>query len=61
MTDDSLGRQTLKAGDHVLRFECVGRNTASKGYLLGFDALQVRIPVYARPASKDLRDIQAQP
>jgi hypothetical protein len=59
--DDSLGRRTLTAGDHVLRFECVGRNPASKGYFLGFDCLQARIPVYMRPAGKDLRDIQAKP
>ena len=58
---DSLGRRTVAAGDHVLRFECVGRNTASKGYLLGFDCLIARIPVYARPEGKDLRDIQAKP
>jgi hypothetical protein len=60
-SEDSLGRHTLKAGDHVLRFECVGHNTASKGYLLGFDCLQARIPVYARPEGKDLRDLQAKP
>ncbi len=60
-TDDSLGRRTLSAGEHVLRFECVGHNTASKGYLLGFDCLQARVPVYARPEGKDLRDIQAKP
>ena len=46
MTDDSLGRQTLTAGNHVLRFECAGHNAASKNYSLGFDSLLVRIPVY---------------
>lgn len=61
MAGDALGRHTLKAGDHALRFECVGRNAASKGYFLGFDCLQARIPVYARPAGKDLRDLQAKP
>jgi hypothetical protein len=61
MTDDALGRRTLTAGDHLLRFECVGHNAASKGYFLGFDALQARIPVYARPEGKDLRDLQAKP
>ncbi len=60
-TEDALGRHTLKAGAHVLRFECVGHNAASKGYLLGFDCLQARIPVYARPEGKDLRDLQVKP
>ena len=60
-TDDALGRRTLTAGNHVLHFECVGHNTASKGYFLGFDSLQARVPVYARPEGKDLRDIQAKP
>jgi hypothetical protein len=59
--EDPLGRHTLKTGSHVLRFECVGHNTASKGYLLGFDCLQARIPVYARPEGKDLRELQAKP
>ena len=59
--EDGLGRHVLKAGDHVLRFECVGRNAGSKGYLLGFDALQIRIPVYVRPEGRDLRDLQARP
>jgi hypothetical protein len=58
---DALGRHTLKAGDHVLRFECVGHNAASKGCFLGFDCLQARVPVYARPAGKDLRELQAKP
>ena len=58
---DSLGRRTVTAGDHVLRFECTGRNTASKGYLLGFDCLQARVPAYARPEGKDLRELQARP
>lgn len=57
-TEDALGRHTLAAGDHVLRFECAGKAVASKGWLLGFDALQVRVPVYARPAEKDLRELQ---
>ncbi len=60
-SEDSLGRHTLKAGDHVLRFECAGHNTASKGYFLGMDCLQARIPVYARPEGKDLRDLQVKP
>jgi hypothetical protein len=61
MADDVLGRHTLAAGAHVLRFECVGRNAHATGHFLGFDALQMRIHIYARPASKDLRDIQAKP
>ncbi len=61
VTDESLGRRTLKAGGHVLRFECVGHNSASKGYLLGFDSLQARIPVYTRPEGQDLRALQAKP
>ncbi len=53
-----LGFHTLAAGPHTLRFECVGKNDKSKGYYFGFDALTARIPVYSRPASKDLRDLQ---
>lgn len=53
-----LGTQTLTAGEHVLRFACAGKAEASKGYLLGFDALSARVPVYARPANFDLRKIQ---
>jgi hypothetical protein len=59
--EDALGRHTLKAGDHVLRFECVGHNPASKGYFLGMDCLQARVPAYVRPAGKDLRALQAKP
>jgi len=58
---DSLGRLKLSAGDHVLRFECSGKNPSSKGYLLGFDALVARIPTYSRPENQDLRAIQAKP
>jgi len=54
-----LGRHTLAAGAHTLRFECTGKPDKSKGYLLGFDTLIARVPVYSRPASKDLRSIQA--
>ncbi|MCC6352917.1 MAG: DUF2961 domain-containing protein [Verrucomicrobiae bacterium] len=59
--EDPIGRHTLAAGDHVLRFECVGKNAASQGYFLGFDALMSRVPTYARPAGKDLRQLQAGP
>ncbi len=53
-----LGRQTLKAGDHVLRLECVGKNAASTGYFLGFDALSARAEVYSRRPDVDLRTLQ---
>ena len=53
-----LGMHTLSAGNHVLRFECVGKSDKSKGYLMGFDALIGRVPVYARPPDFDLRKIQ---
>lgn len=55
---DKLGEQTLAAGPHTLRFECVGKSASSAGYFLGFDALVVRVPVYSRPASVDLRTLQ---
>ncbi len=53
-----LGQQELKAGKHVLRFEGTGKGRDAKGYFLGFDTLNLRVPVYARPAHKDLRDLQ---
>ncbi len=53
-----LGRQNLAAGAHVIRFECEGRNEASRGHLLGFENVSMRIPRYLRPAGKDLRDLQ---
>jgi len=59
ISEESLNRQTLTAGDHILRFECTGHNNASKGYLLGFDSLQARTPSYVRPADKSLKDLQA--
>ena len=52
------GFHTLAAGRHTLRFECMGKSEKSAGFFLGFDALSARIPVYSRPASKDLRDLQ---
>lgn len=57
-TTHKLGTQHLTAGTHTLRFECVGKSPESKGYFLGFDALAVRVPVYSRPASVDLRTLQ---
>jgi hypothetical protein len=57
-TPHRIGRHTLAAGSHTLRFECVGKAAASQGYLLGFDTLTARLPVYSRPAGFDLRTIQ---
>lgn len=57
-TRHKLGLQQLDEGEHLLRFECAGKNAESKGYLLGFDALTARIPVYTRPPGFDLRTIQ---
>jgi hypothetical protein len=57
-TREKLGTQTLSAGKHTLRFECVGKSPKSAGYYLGFDALTVRVPAYSRPASVDLRTLQ---
>lgn len=53
-----LGMQTLPAGAHTLRLECVGKSDRSRGFFLGLDALTVRIPVYTRPPGFDLRKIQ---
>jgi hypothetical protein len=53
-----LGEQSLAAGPHVLRFECVGKARASKGYYLGFDALVTRHEVYRRAKNVDLRALQ---
>jgi len=57
-TTEKLGRQTLSAGPHTLRFEGAGKNNKSAGYYLGFDALSVRIPAYERPRGFDLRTLQ---
>lgn len=57
-TSHKLGLHSLPAGAHTLRFECTGKAEKSKGYFFGLDALTARIPVYARPASKDLRELQ---
>ncbi|MFO1477770.1 MAG: glycoside hydrolase family 172 protein [Verrucomicrobiota bacterium] len=56
--EDKLGRQTLKAGKHTLRFECTGKSPQSDGYFIGFDALAFRVPVYSRAPSVDLRTLQ---
>jgi hypothetical protein len=57
-TAEKLGTQSLTAGKHTLRFECAGKSDKSAGYFLGFDALAVRVPVYSRAASVDLRTLQ---
>jgi hypothetical protein len=59
-TSDNLGMQELKAGTHVLRFECAGKSPNSAGHFLGLDALVARIPVYSRPRNIDLRTLQKQ-
>jgi hypothetical protein len=56
-----LGRHKLAPGTHVLRFECVGKNEDSRGFLLGFEKLTARVPRYLRPEGKDLRDLQVTP
>jgi hypothetical protein len=53
-----LGTHLLAAGTHTLRFEGNGKATSSQGYLLGFDTLTARLPVYQRSPGFDLRTIQ---
>jgi len=60
-TPHKLGTHTLKAGTHTLRFECVGKADKSGGYFFGLDTLTARVPVYSRPATKDLRELQVKP
>lgn len=60
-TPHKLGTHTLAAGAHTLRFECVGKAEKSKGWFFGFDTLTARVPVYSRPATKDLRELQVKP
>ena len=38
----SLGDQTLPVGAHTIRFECAGKNPASRGYKLGIDSVRLR-------------------
>lgn len=52
------GTRKLGAGQHTLRFECVGKANASQGYFFGFEGLVARIPAYARDPSVDLRTLQ---
>lgn len=55
---DKLGRHSLLAGKHTLRFECVGKSATSVGHFLPFDALAIRTPVYNRAPDVDLRSLQ---
>ncbi len=57
-TSHRWGARKLTAGQHVLRFECMGKAEKSKGYLLGFDAMTAQEPAYVRPAGFDLRKAQ---
>jgi hypothetical protein len=57
-TPHKLGYLHLDAGTHTLRFEGEGKAAESTGYLLGFDALMMRVPVYSRAPSEDLRKLQ---
>jgi hypothetical protein len=50
--------RALAAGEHVLRFECLGRAHGAAGSSLGLDVLIARIPVYKRAPDLDLRTIQ---
>jgi hypothetical protein len=56
--EKKLGWRELAAGEHVLRFECAGKNSASVGYLLGIDTLFIQTPVYWRSSKVDLRTLQ---
>ena len=38
----TLGKLDLSAGRHLLRFQAVGHNPESKGYLMGIDHVIVR-------------------
>jgi hypothetical protein len=57
-TPHSFGMLSLAGGEHVLRFEGVGRVPIADGFALGVDALVARVPVYSRPLDFDLRKIQ---
>jgi hypothetical protein len=39
-----LGKVELSAGQHLLRFQAVGHNAESKGYLMGIDHVVVKSP-----------------
>ena len=51
--------RALTAGEHRLRFECVGKAADADAFHLGLDRVTLRVPVYRRPAGADLRELQA--
>lgn len=59
-TDYSIGLRSLAAGEHTIRFECVGKNPVSPGYYMGFDAISIREPAYSRAPDVDLRTLQVE-
>jgi hypothetical protein len=38
----ALGKQDLTAGRHILRFQAVGHNPKSQGFLMGIDHIVVK-------------------
>jgi len=54
-----LADTTLKAGEHELRLECIGKAADAKACFLGLDRLVLRVPVYSRPGNSDLRTLKA--
>jgi len=36
-----LGKYDLSAGEHTLRFQCVGNNESSKGHFFGLDVVEL--------------------
>ncbi len=54
-----LADRALTAGEHRLRFECVGKAADADAFHLGLDRVTLRVPVYRRPAGADLRKLQA--
>jgi hypothetical protein len=58
LQEKKLSWRELAAGDHTLKFECVGKHPDSTGFLLGIDALTIQTSVYARSNKVDLRTLQ---
>jgi hypothetical protein len=58
LLEKKLDWRELPAGEHTIRFECLGKHPASSGYLLGIDSLTLQTPVYTRAANVDLRELQ---
>ena len=42
MTELGLGQYTLSKGKHTIRLECIGKNSISQSYGLGFDSIRLR-------------------